>query len=584
MRALAAFCMASSLIAAGCGAMPGHQDLDEHFRVHATHVLDEMWQEFPEFAIQAGNYKYADRLSVPDASRRDRSVAFYDRQLAALAAFDPNALSPSSRVDHALMKNSFERARWALVTFKAWQWQPSTYNVGGDIDRVVTTEFAPIDARLRLVLARLENVPAYYAAAKASISDPTLEHTELAILQSRGALSVFGPELMRKVDASGLSASEKALFARRVDTSKAAINDFIEYLVALEAKLKAGHARSFRIGKALYEQKFAYEIQSSFSAEQIYRRALADVAAMHDSMEKLARQLWPKYLGSAPMPADRLVMIRAVLDELAKHHMKREELVDYIRKHVVQLEAFVREKDLLDQDPTRPLVVRETPMYMRGSGAVASVSSPGPLDPTANTYYNATPLDGFSAEQAESMLREYNDWTIQILDIHEAIPGHYTQLMHANKSRSVVKSLFGNGSMIEGWAVYGEKMMLDAGYGGGTPEMWLAWMKWNLRAVMNTVIDYEIQTMNLSREDTVAKLVREAFQQQTEATEKWRRATFTQVQLVSYFNGYTEITALRDEMRAKQGSAFSVKAFNNKFLSYGSAPVRLIRELMIAGQ
>jgi uncharacterized protein (DUF885 family) len=53
---------------------------------------------------------------------------------------------------------------------------------------------------------------------------------------------------------------------------------------------------------------------------------------------------------------------------------------------------------------------------------------------------------------------------------------------------------------------------------------------------------------------------------------------------VSYFNGYTEITALRDEMRAKQGSAFSVKAFNNKFLSYGSAPVRLIRELMIAGQ
>ena len=564
--------------------MPGHQDPDERFQVHVTHVLDEMWQEFPEFAIYAGNYKYADRLSVPDAGRRDRSVAFYDRQLAALAAFDPNALSPSNRVDHALMKNSFERGRWGVVSFKAWQWQPSTYNVGGDIDRLVITEFAPIDVRLRLVLARLENVPAYYAAAKTSIADPTLEHTQLAILQSRGALSVFGPELMRKVDASGLGAPEKALFARRVDASKAAIDDFIEYLVALEAKLKAGHARSFRIGKALYEQKFAYEIQSSFSAEQIYRRALADVAAMHDAMEKLARQLWPKYLGSAPMPTDRLVMIRVVLDELAKHHMKREELLDFIRKHVVQLEAFVREKDLLDQDPTRPLVVRETPLYMRGGGALASVSSPGPLDPMANTYYNATPLDGFSAERAESMLREYNDWTIQILDIHEAIPGHYTQLMHANKSRSVVKSLFGNGSMIEGWAVYGEKMMLDAGYGGGTPEIWLAWMKWNLRAVMNTVIDYEIQTMNLSREETVAKLTRDAFQQETEATEKWRRATFTQVQLVSYFNGYTEITALRDEMRAKQGSAFSVKAFNNKFLSYGSAPVRLIRELMLEGQ
>jgi uncharacterized protein (DUF885 family) len=281
------------------------------------------------------------------------------------------------------------------------------------------------------------------------------------------------------------------------------------------------------------------------------------------------------------MPADRLVMIRAVLDEMAKHHVKREELVDFIRKSMPKLEAFVREKDLLDQDPTRPLVVRETPMYMRGGGALASVSAPGPFDQTSNTYYNATPLDGFTPEAAESYLREYNDWTIQILNIHEGIPGHYTQLMHANKSPSVVKAIFGNGSMIEGWAVYGEKMMLDAGYGNGTPEIWLAWMKWNLRAVMNTEIDYEVQTMNLSREDCIRKLTREAFQQQTEATEKWRRATLSQVQLASYFNGYTEITALRDEMRAKQGSAFSVKAFNNQFLSYGSAPVKLIRELML---
>src|SRR5262249_15116758 len=163
-----------------------------------------------------------------------------------------------------------------------------------------------IDARLRLVLVRLENVPAYYAAAKANISDPTLEHTQLAILQSRGALTVFGPELMEKIEASGLSASEKALLGKRVDATRAAINDYADYLGGLETKLKAGHARSFRIGKALYEQKFAYEIQSSFTADEIYRRSIADKNAMHDAMEKLARQLWPKYMGNAPMPADRL--------------------------------------------------------------------------------------------------------------------------------------------------------------------------------------------------------------------------------------------------------------------------------------
>ncbi len=109
-------------------------------------------------------------------------------------------------------------------------------------------------------------------------------------------------------------------------------------------------------------------------------------------------------------------------------------------------------------------------------------------------------------------------------------------------------------------------------------------MKWNLRSVVNTILDYEIQTGDLQRDAAITMMTREAFQQQTEATEKWRRATLSQVQLTSYFNGYAEITALRDEMRAKQGASFSVKEFNNKFLSYGNAPVRLIRELMLAGQ
>jgi uncharacterized protein (DUF885 family) len=584
MRAIALLYLALTLMLAACGVTPSsQQSADERFQAHVARVLEEMWREFPEYAVQMGNYKYADQMTVPDQAWRDRGIAFNDRQLAALARFDVAQLNASNRVDLALMKNQFEQARWELGTFKDWQWQPSTYNVGSTFDLLMTTDFAPLDVRLRHVLARLDKVPAYYAAAKASIADPTLEHTELALRQNKGALEVFGADLMKKVEASGLSAAEKALFKRRVDAARAAMDDFIVYLGTLEAKLKAGPARSFRIGKTLYQQKFAYDIQSGYSAEQLYRRALAEKVALHGAMEKLARELWPKYLGNAPVPADRLVMIRAVMDELAKRHAAREELVEVVRKQIPQLEAFVRENDLVDQDPSRPLLVRETPLYMRGFSG-ASISAPGPLDPTANTYYNVTPLDDLTPEQAESFLREYNSWTLQILNIHEAIPGHYTQLMHANKSRSLVKSLFGNGSMIEGWAVYGERMMLDAGYGGGSPEMWLAWMKWNLRAVVNTILDYEIQTMDLQRDAAITMMTREAFQQEREATEKWRRATLSQVQLASYFNGYTEITALRDEMRVKQGTSFTVKGFNNKFLSYGNAPVRLIRELMLAGQ
>src|ERR1035437_4253289 len=154
--------------------------------------------------------------------------------------------------------------------------------------------------------------------------------------------------------------------------------------------------------------------------------------------------------------------------------------------------------------------------------SVASINAPGPYDKTANTYYNVGSLKNFTPEKAESFLREYNKYTIQIINIHEAIPGHYTQLVYSNQSPSLIKSLFGNGAMVEGWAVYCERMMLEEGYGENSPELWLMYYKWHLRSVCNTILDYGLQVKNISEKDAMDLLVNEGFQQQAEATGKMR--------------------------------------------------------------
>jgi uncharacterized protein (DUF885 family) len=178
-----------------------------------------------DFGIRNGYYKHADRMNVLDAAQRDRTKAFYQRQLAALAQFEPSSLDASHRIELVIMKGRFERSLFELETFRSWQWQPSTYNVANEIDLLVTTEYAPLDTRLRHVMARLERIPAYYAAATANIADPTVEHTQLAILQNKGALTVLGPELAKKADASGLSSAEKSLFAQRLEAARGAIAD-----------------------------------------------------------------------------------------------------------------------------------------------------------------------------------------------------------------------------------------------------------------------------------------------------------------------------------------------------------------------
>jgi uncharacterized protein (DUF885 family) len=240
----------------------------------------------------------------------------------------------------------------------------------------------------------------------------------------------------------------------------------------------------------------------------------------------------------------------------------------------------VNDKKLITMDPTKPLVVRREPDYMAGV-AGASISSPGPYNKNGNTYYNVGSLSGWSDEEKESYLREYNDYILQILNIHEAIPGHYVQLIYANKSPSLIKSLFGNNAMIEGWAVYSELMMIENGYGGNTPEMWLMYYKWNLRSTCNTMLDIGIHTKDLTKEDALYMLTDQAFQQSKEAEGKWKRATLSNVQLCSYFSGFSEIVALRERVCPTcKTDVNALRAFHEKFLSFGSIPVNMISGLM----
>ncbi len=170
---------------------------------------------------------------------------------------------------------------------------------------------------------------------------------------------------------------------------------------------------------------------------------------------------------------------------------------------------------------------------------------------------------------------------LPVLNIHEAIPGHYVQLVYANRSPSLIKSIFGNGAMIEGWAVYAERMMLESGYGEHKAEAWLIYSKWNLRSVCNTILDYRVHVLGMSEAEAIDLLTRQAFQTEQEAREKWRRVTLTSVQLTSYFSGYSAILDLREQLKREHGGAFDLKRFHEQFLSYGNAPVKVIRELML---
>ena len=552
---------------------------DRRFNTVSMQFLGALWRIDPESAITVGKYDSAANLTIPSPATRALQLAFIDDWLQKFGKIDATKLSDKQRTDQALVINKLRSDRWYLTTFREFEWNPSLYNIAQPLDLILGSEYAAKPQRLRTLLKRIAGVPAYYQAAQASIVKPTHEHTALALAQAPGTMTVLA-DIGKAAQESILTQAEKNQFAQRIAAAGTALMVYVDFLIDLDKKQQASNsARSFRIGKALYEPKFGFDIQASVSAEQMYQKALAAREQLLQRMDSISNELWTKTMGNTAKPADRTAKIGMVIDRLSRNHVAAKDFFPEIRRQIPVLQDWVVRNNLLTIDPQKPLVVRETPLYQRGV-AGASIDAPGPYRPQDRTFYNVTPLDGLTPEQAESSLREYNHWILQILNIHEAIPGHYAQLVAANKSPSLLKALFGNGAMVEGWAVYGERMMLESGYGDNTPEMWLMYSKWNLRVVSNTILDYSVHVLGMSEAQAMDLLMRQAFQTRNEATEKWHRAKVSSVQLTSYFSGYSEIMELREQRKQALGPRFVLKDFHDQFLSYGSAPVKMIKELM----
>jgi uncharacterized protein (DUF885 family) len=551
------------------------ETIDSKFEKYKEHFITNLWDVYPDWASSQGYHKGDSILNVADSAYTKLQLDFAHVQLDSLRAYPLEQLSNNNKTDLHLIQNQLQSTIFNIDKLKSAEWDPSQYNVCGSFAEILNGNYDSLDVRLHHFNIKLKNVPAYYEAAKNNIKNPTIEHTDLAIAQNLGGISVFEKDLNNALSKSKLKTAEKNQIKERAKLAIAAVKEYAKWLKELDNTTP----RSFRLGTDLYAKKFDLDIQSSLEVDSIFKIAMTHKAELHQKMFVIADRLWEKYNKKTVKPTDSLTLIRSVIDKISLQHTTPAKFQSEIEKQIPDLVAYVKEKDLLYINPSKPLVVRKEPSYMAGV-AGASISAPGPYDKNANTYYNVGSMAGWDKETSESYLREYNDYILQILNIHEAIPGHYTQLVYSNQSPSIIKSILGNGAMIEGWAVYTELMMLESGY-KNSDEMWLMYYKWNLRTTCNMILDYSVHTKEMSLEDAMHLLMVEAFQQQAEAEGKWKRVTLSQVQLSSYFTGYTEIYSFREMLKKEQKDAFNLKEFHEKFLSYGSAPVKYIKGLML---
>ncbi|HYX12300.1 MAG TPA: DUF885 family protein, partial [Candidatus Acidoferrum sp.] len=342
----------------------------------------------------------------------------------------------------------------------------------------------------------------------------------------------------------------------RVRAARAIAADALDaFEVRLRERILPATSAEGRLGPELFARKLAHTMQDpAITPERIRERAEHEFGAVRAEMIRIARAIAPDWLGGREVPADDDAVVRAVLDAVATDHPKADELLDFCRAELTRIETFCREVDLVGLSD-EPLEIDWTPVFLRAFGG-AMLSSPGPLERGQKAIYSITPIPAdWTAEQAESSLREDNARMLRLLTIHEAVPGHYLQGVYANRCPSIARALFGSGVFAEGWAVYVTQVMMDAGYGADDPALMLTHWKYYLRCVVNALIDVGIHTAGMTEDEAVSLMIDGAFQEEAEARAKYNRARLTSTQLSTYFVGSLAFWDMELEIRHRLAAA-----------------------------
>lgn len=591
-RRLLLVCLAASLAACQPAAVrppaaaPTQIDAaaDRAFESVSARWLDESMRHSPVSATQAGDHRYDRELDDLGAEGRAASDTFNRDLLQALQRIDPAQLSRANQVDYQILRNQLQAELWNADTYQPWAWNPLLYSqlAGNSLYLLMMRDFAPLPERLNNAASRIEKLPRLFAQARANLDPARVPkvHAETASLQNDGLLSLVDEMILPQ--AGALSATDR----KRLDDAVAGLRKAVaEHQAWIDGTLVPNARGDFRVGAQRFDEKLGFAMNAPSKHAEIRRRAEAELARVRAEMYTLSVSILSARPGAPAYPAQpdkatARATIAAALELAAAERPSRDMVIAETEAAVAETTAFVREKDFITL-PDTPLQIVLRPPFQRGLNLV-TCEPPGPLEKHLPTFYTVSPIpDDWTQAQVDSHLREYNTRSIRELTMHEAMPGHFVQMWHANRYASPLRAVLWSGPFVEGWAWYSQNTMVDEGYRGDDPLYRLVHLKWLLRGISNAIVDQMVHIDGVSREDTVRFMTDETFQEEREAAGKWVRAQLEAAQLSTYFVGAEEWIALRQEAQRREGTGFDLKRYHDGVLAFGAPPVRFARALYL---
>lgn len=545
---------------------------DEAFEKLADNYITGYLAWRPANGVALGYHQYDGKvtdMSKESLGKELGRLKDFDQQL---GATDSASLSPKEFYDYRILRSAVKLEIFNFEDMGTYDRNPMTYAGAADVSIYIKRDFAPLENRLKSIIAIEKNAPNVFAAAKQNLKDTLAKpYVETAIEIAHGSADFLGGDLkiaLKDVKNDSLMKAFNAVNKAAI----AAINDYAAWLQ--KQKLPKANNK-YAIGKASYQKMLLYNEGITIAPEKILEIGLSELKKEQTTFNAAAKTINPN-----KKPID-------VYHDLQKEHPTAETLIPEVKKNVEAIRKFLTDKNILSMPATVNLKVTETPQFARAT-STASNDDPGPFETKATeAFYYITPVDPkWTAKQKEDWLRQFDYYTTDNITIHEAYPGHYAQFLHLNESAATrIEKMFGSYAFVEGWAHYCEKMMADVGYGhnGDTvraAKYRLAQSGDALLRLCRLCVSVKTHCEGMNLKDATKFFMDNWYQGEKPSYQEALRGTFDPGYLF-YTVGKLEIIKLRADYEKQEGANFSLHKFHDEMLSHGMPQIRLLREVML---
>src|SRR5215468_1091746 len=555
---------------------------DPEYEAVAEEYIKGYLSAHPLEGTALGLHEYDGKISDYSRLALDAELSRLRRFDDRLSKFDPSKLSARQSIDLRILQAAVKRDLFEMQDMSVFERNPMVYARAVDVNAYIKRNFAPLEDRVRSLVAIESQIPNILIAARTNLNDVLPKpYVELAIQIARGSADFLKKDLVAAVG----NLKDQQLRGAFHEANRKAASALNDYAAWLEREKIPKASMDFAVGEEKFRRFLAQTELVDLPPQKVLEIGMEQLKAEQTAFAEAARKI-----DSNKSPIE-------VFKQIQSEHPTPQNLISDVAKDLDKIRKYVLNRRLVSIPSDVRAKVKETPQYLRAT-SFASMDTPGPFEKHANeAYYYVTPTENdWPEKQKEEWLTAFNYYTSDVTSIHEAYPGHYVQFLHLNASpASKVEKIFGSYAFVEGWAHYCEKMTLDEGYGGPTAsapseddvkraaKYRMAQADEALLRLCRLSVSIKVHTQNVSIDEATKFFQDNCYYEEKPARQEAMRGTFDPGYL-NYTLGKLQILKLRDDYKSQQGDEFSLQKFHNELLSHGMPPIRLLREIMLKDQ